>query len=140
MVLFPKKVKFRKWQRLRGGYKGKATRGTTLAFGSFGLRAVGDATSITAEQIEAMRRAITRFIHRGGKVWMRIFPDHPITKRPPEVTMGGGKGDPVGYIAVVKPGQIIVEMDGVTAQTAKEALRLAGAKLPIKVKYIEREQ
>lgn len=139
-MLFPKKVKFRKWQRLRGGFKGRATRGTTLAFGSFGLRAVGDATSVTAQQIEAMRRAITRFIHRGGKVWIRIFPDHPITRRPPEVTMGGGKGDPVGYVAVVKPGQIIVEMDGIPAQTAKDALRLAGAKLPIKVKYVEREQ
>lgn len=139
-MLFPKKVKFRKWQRLRGGFKGRATRGTTLAFGSFGLRAVGNATSITAQQIEAMRRAITRFIHRGGKVWIRIFPDRPITRRPPEVTMGGGKGDPVGYVTVVKPGQIIVEMDGVPAQTAKEALRLAGTKLPIKVKYVKREQ
>jgi len=134
-MLVPKKVKHRKWQR--GRSRGIETRGTTLAFGAFGLQAL-EARWVDSRQIEAARRAMTRYIQRGGKVWIRIFPDKPITKRPPETTLGGGKGAPDKYVFPVRPGRIMFEMDGVTESIAREALRRAGAKLPMKVKIITR--
>lgn len=134
-MLQPKKVKHRKWQK--GRTKGVETRGTVLAFGSFGLKAL-EAKWVTARQIEASRRAMTRYLQRGGKVWIRIFPDKPITKKPPEVTLGGGKGAVDHYVAAVKPGRILFEMDGVPEASAYEALRLAMHKLPIKTKFIKR--
>lgn len=136
-MLVPKKVKHRKWQR--GRSRGVETRGTTLAFGSFGLKAM-EARWINSRQIEAARRAMTRYIQRGGKIWIRIFPDKPITKRPPETTLGGGKGAPDHYVFPVRPGRVLFEMDGVTDDIAKEALRRAGAKLPMKVKVISRSE
>jgi large subunit ribosomal protein L16 len=139
-MLYPKKVKFRKWQRLRTSRKkpGVATRGTVLAFGSFGLKAEQEKW-ITSQQIESSRKVLTRYVQKAGKMWIRIFPDKPITQRPPEVTMGGGKGDPAGYVVPVKPGRILFEIDGLSEKTAREALRKAGAKLPIKTKIISRE-
>lgn len=134
-MLVPKKVKHRKWQR--GRSRGIETRGVTLAFGSFGLKAM-EARWIDSRQIEAARRAMTRYVQRGGKIWIRIFPDKPITKRPPETTLGGGKGAPDHYVFPVRPGRILFEMDGVTDQIAREALRRAGAKLPMKVRVISR--
>ena len=136
-MLFPKKVKYRKWQRLRGQFKGLETRGTTLAFGSAGLKAL-ESGRISAQQIEASRKALRHFAQKGGKIWIRIFPDQPITQKPPEVTMGAGKGDPVGYVAVVKPGRIIFEVDGMERGTAETALKRAGAKLPVKTKIVSR--
>ena len=135
-MLVPKKVKHRKWQR--GRSRGIETRGTTIAFGSFALKAE-EARWVTSNQIEAARRAMTKYIQRGGKIWIRIFPDRPITKRPPEVTMGGGKGAPDHYVFPVRPGRILFEMDGVAPEIAKEALRLAAAKLPMKVRIISRD-
>src|SRR3989338_7814018 len=126
-MLFPKRVKFRKWQRGTTRRKLKETRGTTVSFGSFGLKSV-EAKWIRSKQIEAARKAMTRYIQRGGKIWIRIFPDKPITQKPPEVTMGAGKGDVAGYVFPVLPGRIIFEMEGVTKEVAKEALRRAGAK------------
>lgn len=111
------------------------TRGTNLAFGSFGLKSL-DTRWITARQIEAARRTMTRYIQRGGKIWIRIFPDKPITKKPPEVTLGGGKGAVDHYVAPVKPGRILFEIDGVPEATAREALRLAAHKLPVKTKIV----
>ncbi|MBI2048776.1 MAG: 50S ribosomal protein L16 [Parcubacteria group bacterium] len=137
-MLFPKKVKHRKWQRLRGKFRGRATSGTTLAFGSSGLKSVGKPTLISAEQIEAARRVMTRYTRKGGKLWIRIFPDRPITKRPPEVTMGGGKGDLAGYAALVKPGQMLFELEGIPIDAAHKALYVAGTKLPIKIKIVDR--
>ena len=139
-MLYPKKVKFRKWQRLRTNRKkpGVATRGTTLAFGSFGLKSE-DEKWLTSEQIESCRKVMTRYVAKSGRVWIRVFPDKPITCRPPEVTMGGGKGDPAGYVVPVKPGRIIFEIDGIPENLAKEALKKAGAKLPIKTKIIKRD-
>ena len=137
-MLFPKKVKYRKWQRLRGQFKGVETRGTTLSFGNFGIRSLS-AGQITSQQIEASRKVLTRYAAKGGKIWIRIFPDQPYTQKPPEVTMGAGKGDPVGYVAVVKPGRILFEIDGISKESAIEALRKAGAKLPVKTKTIVRE-
>ena len=137
-MLFPKKVKYRKWQRLRGQFKGFDTRGTDLAFGGFGLKTL-EASRITAQQIEASRKAIARYTAKGGKVWIRIFPDQPITQKPPEVTMGAGKGDLVGYVAVVKPGRFIFEIDGLPKDSALEALRKAAAKLPVKTRLVSRE-
>ncbi|MEK7173549.1 MAG: 50S ribosomal protein L16 [Patescibacteria group bacterium] len=134
-MLVPKKVKHRKWQR--GRSRGIETRGTTLAFGAFGLKAM-EARWVDSRQIEAARRAMTRYIQRGGKIWIRIFPDKPITKRPPETTLGGGKGAPDHYVFPVRPGRVLFEMDGVTEAIAKEALRRAGAKLPLKVAVITR--
>ena len=136
-MLVPKKVKHRKWQR--GRSRGIETRGTTLAFGSFGLKAM-EARWVDSRQIEAARRAMTRYVQRGGKIWIRIFPDKPITKRPPETTLGGGKGAPDHYVFPVRPGRILFEMDGIAGEVAREALRRAGAKLPMKVKVISREQ
>lgn len=136
-MLFPKRVKFRKWQKNATRRNLKETRGTTLAFGAFGLKSEG-ACWVNSKQIEASRKAASRFIQRGGKFWIRIFPDKPITKKPPEVTMGGGKGDPVGYVYPVRPGKVIFEMDGITKEMAQEALRRAASKLPIKTRFITR--
>lgn len=138
-MLFPKKVKHRKWQKGRAGIKGrgKASRGFSLSFGSFGLKAM-ESHWLTARQIEAARRAMTRYVQRGGKIWIRIFPDKPITKKGVEVPMGGGKGSPEYYVSPVKPGRILFEMDGVAEATAKEAMRRASHKLPLKTKFIAR--
>lgn len=132
-MLQPKKVKHRKWQR--GRTRGTETRGTELAFGAYGLKAL-DSRWITARQIEAARRAMTRSIERGGKVWIRIFPDKPVTRKPPEVTLGGGKGSVDHYVAPVRSGRILFEMDGVSYEVAREAMRLAAHKLPVKTKFI----
>ncbi len=136
-MLMPKKVKHRKWHKGRSLGRTLDTRGTTLAYGTFGLKAEGDAW-INGKQIEAARRAISNFIKREGKVWIRIFPDKPITKKPPEVTMGGGKGDVDHYVAPVKPGRILFEMDGISKEVAMEALKLAGHKLPVRTRIISK--
>jgi len=136
-MLMPKKVKYRKQQR--GRRTGKAWRGGALAFGDYGLKAMEPAW-ITDRQIEASRVAITRFIKRGGKLWIRIFPDKPFTKKPAETRMGKGKGSPEGWVACVRPGRILFEMEGVDYATAKEAMRLAAHKLPIKTMMISREE
>jgi large subunit ribosomal protein L16 len=134
-MLMPKKVKHRKQQR--GRRCGAAWRGSTLSFGDYGLKAV-ETGWITDRQIEASRVAITRTIKRGGKVWIRIFPDKPITKKPAETRMGKGKGNPEGWVAVVRRGKIMFEMEGVTDDVAREAMALAGHKLPIKTKFVSR--
>jgi large subunit ribosomal protein L16 len=135
-MLVPKRVKFRKQQR--GRRAGIATRGSTLAFGQYGLKAVETAW-ITNRQIEAARRAMTHYVKRGGKVWIRIFPDKPITAKPAETRMGKGKGAPVGWVAVVKPGRILYEMEGIPEAEAKEAMRLAAMKLPIATRFVSRK-
>lgn len=132
-LLVPSRVKFRK--AFRGKRTGVATRGNLISFGSFALKAE-EAAWITSRQIEAARRAMTRFTQRGGRIWIRIFPDKPITKHPAEARMGSGKGDVIGYVAVVKPGSIIFEMGAVTEDVAKEAMRLAAHKLPIKTRFL----
>ncbi|HZR45215.1 MAG TPA: 50S ribosomal protein L16 [Candidatus Manganitrophaceae bacterium] len=134
-MLAPKKVKYRK--RMKGNMNGKAYRGSDLSFGEFGLKAM-EPGWVTARQIEAARIAMTRFVKRGGKIWIRIFPDKPITKKPAETRMGKGKGAPEYWVAVVKPGRIIYEMDGVTPEIAKEAFRLAAYKLPIATQFVSR--
>ncbi|MEE8131784.1 MAG: 50S ribosomal protein L16 [Candidatus Paceibacterota bacterium] len=134
-MLIPKKVKHRKWHKGRSRKRQTETRGTSLNFGSFGLQALEN-TWINSRQIEAARRTITHFTKRGGKVWIRIFPDKPVTKKPPEVTLGGGKGAVDHYVFPVRPGRILFEMDGVSEEMAKEALRRAGHKLPIKTRVI----
>jgi large subunit ribosomal protein L16 len=134
-MLSPKRVKFRKQQK--GKMRGLAWRGSSLSFGQFGLQVV-ECGAISAQQIEAARIAITRHVKRGGKMWIRIFPDKPFTKKPAEVRMGKGKGAPEGWVAVVRPGRILYEMDGVPVELAKEALRLASHKLPVKTKFVER--
>jgi large subunit ribosomal protein L16 len=134
-MLSPKKVKHRKVQK--GKMRGLAYRGSTLTFGEYGLQAMGCGT-ISAKQIEAARIAMTRHIKRGGKTWIRFFPDKPFTKKPAEVRMGKGKGSPEGWMAVIKPGRILYEIEGVPRDMAKEALRLASHKLPIKTRFIER--
>ncbi len=134
-MLSPKKVKFRKQQK--GRMKGAAYRGSTLNFGEFGLQAV-ECGAITSKQIEAARIAMTRHVKRGGKMWIRIFPDKPFSKKPAEVRMGKGKGAPEGWSAVIRPGRILYEMEGVSRELAKEALRLAAHKLPIKTRFIDR--
>ena len=131
-MLMPKRVKFRRVQR--GRLKGKALRGNTVTNGTFGLVALEPAW-ITSNQIEAARIAMTRYVKRGGKVWIKIFPDKPITEKPAETRMGSGKGSPEYWVAVVKPGRVMFEMDGVTEEQAKEAMRLAANKLPIKCKF-----
>lgn len=136
-MLQPKRVKYRKQQR--GKRRGVALRGATLSFGDFGLQALEPAW-ITDRQIEAGRRAITRYVKRGGKVWIRIFPDKPITAKPAETRMGKGKGSPEGWVAVVRPGRIIYEMEGVAEGDAKEAMRLASSKLPIATKFVARKK
>jgi len=134
-MLMPRKVRYRKTQR--GRVRGVATRGTTLAFGSYGLKAL-EGGWITAQQIEAARIAISRHLRRGGKIWIRIFPDKPVTKKPLETRMGGGKGSPEFWVAVVKRGKVLFEIDGVPKEAAQEALRLAAHKLPVKTKFVER--
>jgi large subunit ribosomal protein L16 len=134
-MLQPKKTKFRKMQK--GKMKGFAQRGSQLAFGSFGIKALEE-TWITARQIEAARIAVTRYMKRQGQVWIRIFPDKPITKKPAEVRMGKGKGAPEYWAAVVRPGRMLFECDGVSREVAQEALRLASQKLPIKTKFVVR--
>jgi large subunit ribosomal protein L16 len=129
----PKRVKFRRVQR--GRLKGKALRGNTISNGQYGLVALEPAW-ITANQIEAARIAMTRYIKRGGKVWIKIFPDKPITEKPAETRMGSGKGSPEYWVAVVKPGRVMFEMSGVAPEVAREAMRLAGHKLPIKTKFV----
>ena len=134
-MLMPKKVKYRKQQR--GRRRGKAWRGGELAFGEYGLKALEPAW-ITDRQIEASRVAITRYIKRGGKLWIRIFPDKPFTKKPAETRMGKGKGAPEFWVAVVRPGKVIFEMEGVKEDIAREAMRLAANKLPIQTKFVSR--
>jgi len=136
-MLVPKKVKHRKWQKGRSRGRQTETRGTSLAFGSFGLKAESSAW-INSRQIEAARKTITNFLKRAGKLWIRIFPDKPITMRPPEITMGGGKGAVDHYVFPVKPGRVLFEVDGVPADTAREALRMAGYKLPVKTRVISK--
>ena len=136
-MLMPKKVKYRKQQR--GRMRGKAWRGAELSFGDFGLK-VMECGYITDRQIEASRIAMTRFIKRGGKVWIRVFPDKPITKKPPETRMGKGKGAPEAWVVVIKPGKVLFEMEGVSAETAQEAMRLAAQKLSVPTKFVQREQ
>lgn len=136
-MLSPRRTKFRKQQR--GRMSGLATRGSTLNFGDFALQATEPAW-ITSRQIEAGRRAMTRYIRRGGKIWIRIFPDKPVTMRPAETRMGSGKGSPEFWVAVVKPGRILFEIAGVPEETAREAMRLAAQKLPIKTKFVTRQE
>lgn len=135
-MLMPKRTKFRKQQR--GKRRGKATRGAELNFGDYGLQAT-ECGWLTTREIEAARIAMTRFVKRGGKIWIRIFPDKPITKKPAETRMGSGKGNPEDWAVVIKPGRIIYEMEGVTEDVAKEAFRLAGHKLSIPTRLIYRE-
>lgn len=136
-LLQPKRTKFRK--AFKGTRGGVATRSNKLSFGSFGLKSLGRGF-LTSRQIEAARRAMTNYTKRGGRIWIRVFPDKPITKHPAESRMGSGKGDVVGYVAVVKPGQLIFEMGAVTKDIAKEAMRLAAHKLPLKMRFISREE
>ncbi len=136
-MLMPKRVKYRKQQR--GRRTGKAYRGNEVDFGEYGLKALEPAW-ITNRQIEAARVALTRFIKRGGKVWIRIFPDKPFTKKPAETRMGKGKGNPEYWVAVVKPGRVLFELGGVTPEVAREAMDLAAHKLPIKTTFVAREQ
>ncbi len=132
-MLMPKRVKHRK--QFRGRMTGVATRGNTLTYGEFGLQALEPAW-ITSNQIEAARRAMTRYVKRGGQIWIKIFPDKPVTKKPAETRMGKGKGSPEYWVAVVKPGRVLFEMTGVTEEIAREAMRLAMHKLPIKCKFV----
>jgi len=136
-MLTPKRVKWRKVQR--GRMTGRALRGSTLTFGEFGLQAM-EPCWMTNRQIEAARIAMTRHIKRGGKVWIKVFPDKPVTKKPAEVRMGAGKGNPEFWVAVVRPGRVLFELSGVAPDVAKEALRLASAKLPIATKIVAREE
>ncbi len=134
-MLSPKKVKYRK--RQKGRMKGKAYRGCTLEFGDYGLQAL-ECGWMSAQQIEAARVAITRHVKRGGKIWIRVFPDKPITKKPAETRMGKGKGAPEGWVAVVKPGRVLYEIEGVPEEVAQEAFRLAGHKLPFATRFLTR--
>ena len=134
-MLMPKRVKYRRQHR--GRMKGKAQKGNQLAYGEYGLQAL-EATWMTANQIEAARRAMTRYIKRGGQIWIKVFPDKPVSKKPAEVRMGSGKGAPEYWVAVVKPGRVLFEMSGVSEEIAREAMRLAANKLPIKTKFIQR--
>ena len=136
-MLMPKRVKYRRVQR--GRMTGKATRGNTVSNGEFGLQAVEPAW-ITSNQIEAARIAMTRYVKRGGKVWIKIFPDKPVTEKPAETRMGSGKGSPEYWVSVVKPGRVMFEMAGVTEEQAREAMRLASHKLPVKCKFVKKEE
>ena len=136
-MLAPKKVKFRKWQK--GRLRGLATRGASIAFGDIGLKAVQHG-HLSSQQIEAARIAMTRYMKRGGKVWIKIFPDKPVTEKPAETRMGSGKGSPEYWVAVVKPGRVMFEIAGVSEEVAREALRLASHKLPVKCKIVKREE
>jgi large subunit ribosomal protein L16 len=135
-MLQPKKVKYRKVQK--GRMKGKAHSGSTVAFGDFGLQAT-ERARLSSRQIEAARIAMTRYVKRGGKIWIRIFPDKPITKKPAETRMGKGKGNPEDWVAVVKPGRILYEMEGVRPEVAREAFRLAAHKLSVATRFVQRE-
>ena len=135
-MLMPKRVKYRRV--MRGRMKGKALRGNTVSYGDYGLQALEPAW-ITSNQIEAARIAMTRYIKRGGQVWIKIFPDKPVTEKPAETRMGSGKGSPEYWVSVVKPGRIMFEIGGVSEETAREAMRLAAHKLPIKCKFVARE-
>ena len=135
-MLSPKRAKFRK--QFRGKMRGVSIRGSNIDFGQFGLRAM-TAGWVSSRQIEAARRALTHYIKRGGRVWIRIFPDKPVTKKPPETRMGSGKGDVHEFVSVVRPGRIIFEMAGITEEIAKEAMRLAAAKLPVRTKFVVKE-
>ncbi len=135
-MLLPKRVKYRRVQR--GRMKGKATRGNKVNYGDYGL-AAAEPSWITSNQIEAARIAMTRYIKRGGQVWIKIFPDKPVTEKPAETRMGSGKGSPEYWVAVVKPGRVMFEIAGVPEETAREALRLASHKLPCKTKFVKRE-
>ena len=132
-MLIPKKVKYRKWQK--GTLRGTASAGAELSYGKYGLKAV-ELCWMTSRQIEAARRAMTRFVQRGGKIWIRVFPDKPVTAKGEQSTMGSGKGSVDHYVAVIKPGMILFEMDGIPEQAAREAFRLAAHKLPIKTRFI----
>ena len=132
-MLSPRKVKHRKWQK--GRLRGKASAKTEVSFGKYALKALGNCW-LTARQIEAARRAMTHFVKRGGKIWIRVFPDKPVTKKGEQSTMGSGKGAVDHYVAVIKPGMILFEIDGVSEETAKEAMRLAAHKLPVKTSFI----
>ncbi|PIV12775.1 MAG: 50S ribosomal protein L16 [Candidatus Nealsonbacteria bacterium CG03_land_8_20_14_0_80_36_12] len=134
-MLYPKKVKHRKWQR--GKTKGKETRGTEVCFGSFALKSL-DSYWITARQIEAARRVIIRYLKKGGKLWIRIFPDKPVTQKGTEIPMGGGKGSVSHYVFPIKPGRIIFELEGIEEEKAKEAFKKAATKLPIQTKFVKR--
>ncbi|MCL2034300.1 MAG: 50S ribosomal protein L16 [Oscillospiraceae bacterium] len=136
-MLLPKRVKYRRVQR--GRMRGKATRGNSVTYGDYGLQALEPAW-ITSNQIEAARIAMTRYIKRGGQVWIKIFPDKPVTQKPAETRMGSGKGSPEYWVAVVKPGRIMFEIAGVSEELAKEAMRLAAHKLPIKCKFVSKEK
>src|SRR3989441_9609497 len=136
-MLVPKRVKHRK--QMRGRRKGMAYRGSTVSFGEFGLQAL-EAAWVTNRQIEAARVAITRFIKRGGKMWIRVFPDKPVTKKPAETRMGKGKGAPEGWVAVVKPGRVMFELEGISKVLAQEAMQLGASKLPIRTRFIERHE
>jgi len=136
-MLIPKKVKHRKWQKGRSRKRKIETRGTSLTFGSFGLQALENSW-ISSKQIEAGRKAITHFTKKGGKLWIRIFPDKPVTKRPPETTMGGGKGSVEYYVFPVRKGRVIFEIDGLSKEIAEEALRRAGHKLPVKTRIVSK--
>jgi len=136
-MLMPKRVKYRKQQR--GRMRGKAYRGSSVAFGEYGLQAL-DPAWVTNRQIEAARVAITRSIKRGGKMWIRVFPDKPVTKKPAETRMGKGKGPPEFWVAVVKPGRVMFELEGITRNLAQEALKLGASKLPIRTRFVERHE
>ena len=136
-MLMPKRVKYRRVDR--GRMKGKAQKGNTLTYGEYGLQAL-DPAWITANQIEAARRAMTRYIRRGGNIWIKIFPDKPVTEKPAETRMGSGKGAPSYWVSVVKPGRVLFEMSGVSEEIAREAMRLAAMKLPIKTKFVMKDK
>lgn len=136
-MLLPKKVKHRKWHEPRHNQLGVATRFNTVAFGSFGMKALSHGW-ITSRQIEAARKVLTRYVKRGGRVWIRIFPDRPVTKKGSEVPMGGGKGSPDHYVCTIKPGAVMFEMDGIPEEKAREALLEAGYKLPVKVQFVKK--
>lgn len=136
-MLSPKRIKYRKQQK--GRMRGQANRGNSVAFGTFGLKAL-ECGYLTAQQIEAARIAMTRYVKRGGKIWIRIFPHKPFTRKPAETRMGKGKGSPEGWVAVIRPGKILYEMEGITEETAREALRLASHKLPLRTKFVLKEE
>ncbi|HEY4478258.1 MAG TPA: 50S ribosomal protein L16 [Candidatus Paceibacterota bacterium] len=141
-MLFPKKVKFRKWQKGRKNAKKRAnavdTRGVKLAFGSYGLKSL-DFARLSSNEIEAARKVMSRYATKSGKIWVRVFPDRPFTQKPPEVKLGKGKGDPVGFVAEIKAGRILFEIDGVSDAVAEEALRKAGTKIRVHTKVVSRK-